>query len=197
MKLSIEQKSWQAVLPAMIIPFIGALFYFVILGPHPAAKIVYTGIKGFTLFWPLIACYGLLGYPLKRPIFKLQIRDLFRGTGAGLLVLGIMIVSMQTEIGEMIRGGTLAIKNKTADLGILHCYWRFGIFLAVFHSLLEEYYWRFCLWKTQNPSLREDGPCAGGPRFQRPSFRGHPAIFFDASRDSGRLRSFCCRNSFQ
>jgi membrane protease YdiL (CAAX protease family) len=43
----------------------------------------------------------------------------------------------------VIRGSSERIRIKVQTLGILDHYWSFGLFLAVMHSLIEEYYWRW------------------------------------------------------
>ena len=46
-------REWMILGPAMILPFLGALIYFVVFAGSPLAMIVYTAVKLFTLFFPV------------------------------------------------------------------------------------------------------------------------------------------------
>ncbi|MDB4350792.1 CPBP family intramembrane metalloprotease, partial [Verrucomicrobia bacterium] len=51
---------WIGVFPALIIPCIGALFYFVWFAESNWVQPVYASIKVFTFVWPVFAAFFLL-----------------------------------------------------------------------------------------------------------------------------------------
>ena len=69
----------------------------------------------------------------------------------GLLTGGIIFATAWvlfewSWLGEYVRQAAGAIRTKTEDLGVIDFYIPFAIFLSVFHSLLEEYYWRWFVY---------------------------------------------------
>jgi membrane protease YdiL (CAAX protease family) len=49
-------------------------------------------------------------------------------------------------MGQVVATGASQIRSKAASLGILNHYWLFGLFVALVHSLIEEYYWRWFVY---------------------------------------------------
>ncbi len=129
----------------MVVPLIASLFYFVWFNEYTFARFVYGGTKVFTLVWPVIAVWWVFHEKLPKWSFKdsLHWRALPVGLGAGLLIVLIAFALMRTPVGEMVRGSSGRISAKVNDLGIMSYYWSFAVFLSVFHSLIEEYYWRW------------------------------------------------------
>ena len=138
-------KNWIAVIPAMILPGVASLFYFVLLGDRPTAKAVYAAVKIFTVFWPVLCLWLILRERLPRinPRDPKHRKALPLGllTGAGIAAL--MFGLMQTPIGAVVRSCAPAVRSKARELGFLDHYWTFAIFLSLVHSLIEEYYWRW------------------------------------------------------
>ena len=129
----------------MILPAAGSVFYFVLLRGGPVARVVYVGVKLFTLVWPLLALRLILRRPwprlgLREPAL---VRSLPLGLLTGLAIGGVMLVGMATPVGSVIESGAAAIRAKASALGVLGWYWAFSLVLSLFHSLLEEYYWRW------------------------------------------------------
>ena len=132
-------------MPALIVPFLGAWLYFSALGDHPMAKVVYGLTKVFTFFWPIIALRVILRESISIPIFKgwKASAPWVHGLGSGLGLALVGFALMQTPIGSMVRDSAGNIRQKTSDLGILDNFWLFASLISIFHSLLEEYFWRW------------------------------------------------------
>lgn len=79
--------------------------------------------------------------------FGRNARFLVLGLGFGLLVLAAMVGLYQGvwKTGELFSGAGQEIRGKIVDLGIdrLWIYAAVGVFYAICHSGLEEYYWRW------------------------------------------------------
>ena len=131
---------------AMVVPTLGTVVYFVIMGQSRAAQLFYGATKLFTLVWPMLI---VLGLEKKRLRFKgIDWARHFRAVPMGIL-LGAVIVALMvvlfrfTIIGDYVRGCSDVVRGKAVDLGFLGCYWTFAVFLSLGHSALEEYYWRW------------------------------------------------------
>ena len=55
----------------------------------------------------------------------------------------LMWVLQGGPVGRVVAASAPAIRAKAESLGVLRHYWAFGLFLALLHSFLEEYYWRW------------------------------------------------------
>lgn len=145
---------WLALVPAMTVPCLGALLYFVAFDESGVARVLYGGTKGFTLLWPLLATLWLLGERLPRP--AVGARDL-RAAGWGLLSgLGIaaaMFGLMQTPVANVLARGVPQIRAKVETFGVLEHYWLFSLLLSTVHALLEEYYWRWFVYGRLRQAL--------------------------------------------
>lgn len=142
------KKTWVALIPAMTLPFVGSLFYFVLFSDHAFARILYVLTKVFTLVWPLLAVRWMFGESWPR-VDTTAIRHrkaLPMGILLGGGIVGAMFALMQTPVGEVVLGGANDIQAKTQSLGVLDYYWTFALFLSVAHSFLEEYYWRWFVY---------------------------------------------------
>lgn len=132
--------SWACLLPALLMPLLGSLLYFVWLPGNAIAQIVYGATKVFTLVYPL---------------FFVGWKDLFRekpkvkgssviawGLGSGLLICAAGVLLMSSPVGEMVRAGAGPVREKAEALGFAKNFLLFAVFISIFHSALEEYYWR-------------------------------------------------------
>jgi membrane protease YdiL (CAAX protease family) len=133
--------------PALIIPFLASLIYFVWLAGDPLAKWAYTGAKIFTLIWPWFAVYYILrsrsDYSSHaRPTGKLR-DEIKLGVLFGSIIAGAIFLFMASPLGSVVHSAKPLILQKVQDLGILNHYWWFAIFLSVIHSWIEEIYWRW------------------------------------------------------
>lgn len=132
----------------MLMPLIASLFYFIWFSEPTFVRFAYVGIKIFTLVWPVMAVLLILRETLPRWQFKDSHpwKALPAGMGIGFLIAILLFALMRTPAGEMVRDNTARISDKAIKLGITNYYWSFAIFLSVFHSLAEEYYWRWFVY---------------------------------------------------
>ncbi|HTQ79622.1 MAG TPA: CPBP family intramembrane glutamic endopeptidase [Thermoanaerobaculia bacterium] len=139
---------WAAVAPAMVVPFIAALFYFVLVRGGPTARLLYALSKVFILLWPLWACRILLHERLPRlgRGWSLRLRALPLGALAGLVMVALMLGLLRSPAAAPILAGASNVRLKAQQLGILEWYWPFALFLSVANSLAEEYYWRWFVY---------------------------------------------------
>ncbi|MEK7485084.1 MAG: CPBP family intramembrane glutamic endopeptidase [Planctomycetota bacterium] len=144
---------WFALVPAMSLPCIASLFYFVLFQESAWTRILYSSTKLFTLVWPIVVFYWIWQRPF--PKFSLQwnvhLHSLFWGLLTGCAIVFFMFGILQTPLGNVVYESTEFIRKKSEQMGILEYYWAFALFLSLIHSLLEEYYWRWFVFK----SLRE------------------------------------------
>lgn len=148
MEPSCRRRTWLVLLPAMIIPALTALFYFVWLKGSSAAQPAYGGAKLFILLWPAAATLFILRRPIRwklRPM-TVHLRAIPLGLIIGLGIAGIMAALMITPLGSLVESATGAIEEKVVNLGIQEHFILFAVCLSLFHSLLEEYYWRWFVY---------------------------------------------------
>ncbi len=143
------QRLWLGLIPAMIVPFIASLFYFVIFTDSRVTGKLYALTKVFTLLWPLVCVHWLYSQPLTvgRPLWRRHVAAMPLGllTGAAIVILMLALIRLPL-FTDMLHAGSANIKVKTHQLGVLDNYWLFGIFISLIHSLIEEYYWRWFVY---------------------------------------------------
>lgn len=158
----------------MVLPFAGALLYFVWLSEHPAARLIYGGTKTFTLLWPVvsIAFITRTGWPKVDLRSRTHWRALPWGILVGLGVGALMWALMATPVGEMVMTSAPKIRAKAQTLGVLEHYWTFALFLSLIHSLLEEYYWRWFVFGN----LRRVVPAIAAHLLAGAAFAAHHVV---------------------
>lgn len=132
--------AWRFLLPALLVPLLGSLLYFVWLPGNAVAQLTYGATKVFTLVYPL--CF--VGW---KELFTQRSRASWKqlvisGFGSGLLICAAGVLLMLSPVGEMVRAGAGPIQEKAELLGFAKHFLLFAVFISVFHSALEEYYWR-------------------------------------------------------
>jgi len=136
------------VLPALVIPFAASLLYFVVMGDSPLARYAYAGAKAFTIAWPVIAVFLIERRPRSADHLpsSRHWRALPLGLVTGLAIGGIILIAYRVPALRTYADGFADdIRGKLADLGVRTRagYVAFCLFLAIAHSLIEEYYWRW------------------------------------------------------
>jgi membrane protease YdiL (CAAX protease family) len=136
---------WLALIPALSLPFVASLFYFVLFSEHLFARVMYGAAKLFMLIWPLVALHFLAREPICwAGLWPARSwRFLGFGLATGAVIMALMWGLERGPLGQLLQESAPAIRVKAAALGVLDHYWAFGLFLALFHSFLEEYYWRW------------------------------------------------------
>lgn len=138
---------WLAVLPAMVVPFVASLFYFVVFKDSLIARVSYGATKIFTVVWPALAVWLILRERLPRlAVEREHARAVPFGAVSGATIVLLMFGLMLTPVGDVVASGALNIRDKAKTFGIVRYYWTFALGLSVFHSLLEEYYWRWFVY---------------------------------------------------
>ena len=131
---------------AIVFPSLVTWAYFVLLAGEASSwqQMAYGIGKAiqfaFPLAWVVLVCKENLR--LARPSFS----GLGWGLGFGLLVLVVMLaVYFQLKPSGFFRQTAGEVQQKIAELGVdtLPRFVCLGIFYAIAHSLLEEYYWRW------------------------------------------------------
>jgi membrane protease YdiL (CAAX protease family) len=129
----------------MLLPTVATLLYFVLLSGSPWMQGVYFGSKvvqfGFPLLWVLAVQRRKLH--LTRP----DIASIKPGLLVGVLIVatGLCAYFGYLKSSPFLQAAPELIGLKTTDMGLTSpaMYIVFAVFLAIPHSLLEEYYWRW------------------------------------------------------
>jgi len=150
MSVSNRELSWALLIPPLVVPALGALFYFVILPEGNLGKSAYTVIKLFTLIYPFLFLrhIGLGGIIRRRrhdpaaqwPRWRVV---MFTGLATGLAIAGVGFLLMETPLGDVVREGADRVSSKAEGLGFKDHFVLFAVFVSVIHSGLEEFYWRW------------------------------------------------------
>ncbi len=138
---------WVALAFAIAYPTLLTITYFVLLTGFPAGvqQLVYTTGKilqfVFPAVWVFLVLRGRTSWQWLSP------RGLGVGLGFGAAVLGAMVLLYAGWLkpSEYLPGLADQAMAKVRDLG-LDSLWKYaavGVFYALAHSLLEEYYWRW------------------------------------------------------
>ena len=143
----------------MALPLVGALLYFVILKGTIAAQIVYGLVKLSMLAGPVVVVITLKKEKLRFASFdwKSRFRAIPLGLLTGGLIAALMLVLYEySAIGSYVNRFAEDVRQRAEQLGFLNHYWSFGVFLAVGHSLLEEYYWRWFVFGKLREFVKSD-----------------------------------------
>ena len=146
-----RELSWAVLIPALVIPLLGSLVYFVWFPDGEIGRGAYTATKIFLLVYPLLFLrwIGLGGLtrreerPAPWPSWKTVI---WSGLGSGALIAGVGALLMLTPLGDLVRAGAGEVGEHADDLGFRRHFILFAVFLSVIHSGLEEFYWRWFVY---------------------------------------------------
>ena len=165
-----------AILFALIFPSIVTLGYFVVLAGQPSSlqQFAYAVGKaiqfGFPLFWVAVILREKIRWSPPSG------RGIPMGLGFGLLVALVMLglYHLWLKPGGFFDNADEAIRQKVIDLG-LNTPWRYastGLFYAFCRSLLEEYYWRWFVFRQ----LRKQASLATAILISSLGFMAHHVI---------------------
>ena len=132
----------------MLLPTVATLLYFVVLSGSPWMKIVYFGSKVVQFSFPVVWVLAI-----QRRRIRLAPPD-SRSVIVGLLLgLAIVAVALIAYFGFLksstfLGNASELIAEKVTDMGLTSptIYIAFALFLAVLHSFMEEYYWRWFVY---------------------------------------------------
>jgi membrane protease YdiL (CAAX protease family) len=138
-------KIWCALIPALLLPTLSALFYFVLFKEAAVSKPIYVATKFFTILWPFAATFWIIGQKVRIGSgFGARHREsVLPGLLIGLAILVVMVIWMKSPLNEMILAGGSEVRAKVKSLGFLDHFIPFAIFITVAHSFIEEFYWRW------------------------------------------------------
>jgi len=139
------------VIPAMVLPFIASLFYYVLLAGSAIGLVIYTATKIFTVIWPIFVAFVVEDVRFKREgiNWSKHFAALPLGLLTGLLIgIPIVVLFMFTPMGDYVRAHADDVTLKVTQMGIAQPmrYILFCAFLAGLHSLIEEFFWRWFIF---------------------------------------------------
>jgi membrane protease YdiL (CAAX protease family) len=150
---------------ALTTPLLVSFIYFVWMPGTITGKIAYTGIKVAMLIAPvLVGLYyirnveplpafskiprrqwlaTILPQPEETKPPSSYRRSLFGGVVFGLLTSGFAAALLALpSVGDALRASGPQIREQVTAFGVMKYYFVFGLFIAVLHSALEEFFWR-------------------------------------------------------
>lgn len=138
---------------AIVWPTVAACCYFVLLSPssnEPShVSVVLPGIYAVSKIIQFCFPLGWVWLVERRPLPRLQnpTRGLTLGIGSGLGIdVGILVLYFALLRGQPFfthAAGAMAVKLRAFGLDSIIAFVAFSVFIATFHALLEEYYWRW------------------------------------------------------
>lgn len=141
---------WLALWPAILLPVVGALIYFVWLPGTPLGRAVYAIDKVLLFAWPFIAMPWLLRQRFSResPSKKAVAQSLIWGLVFALATVAVMwaLLYRTAYFGGQVAAGIPMIRQRLSDMGVMEHYIAFGLFLSFVNSALEEFYWRWFVY---------------------------------------------------
>lgn len=130
---------------AMVLPTVATLVYFVFLSGSDLMKIVYFGSKILQFSFPLIWVLAIQRHRLY--ISRPKWNSIFAGVlvGIGIVGTGLLAYYGFLKDSTYLQNAPALVTAKVSEMGLTTptMYILFALFLAVPHSLLEEYYWRW------------------------------------------------------
>jgi membrane protease YdiL (CAAX protease family) len=127
------------VIPALLLPTIGSIIYFSPLFSADFAKVVYIISKLLLIFWPL--------YFVFRSRNKIKLNWTNRTSiliGTALALFSALIILATFPIAQNFQPQIQSVLEKFQLLNPIHFIF-FGLAFSLFHSTIEEYYWRWFL----------------------------------------------------
>ena len=140
-----HRQIWWALAPALLLPTLSALFYFVLFKEAAVSKPIYIATKVFTVFWPILATIWILRQRMgfgSGPGTNHR-GSILPGLLIGLAILAVMVLWVKSPWSEIVFSGGQQVREKVESLGFLDHFIPFAIFITVVHSFIEEFYWRW------------------------------------------------------
>lgn len=127
---------------SMLLPLISSVLYFVIFSGSSISKLIYFLTKMYTLILPLF--FFLQSGDAASVLFTLSSTDLLYGISSGLLIsLSTLLFFLLSK--EAVNDSSSRIVSNVSRFGLDNRlrYLVFSLFLAILHSLMEEFFWRW------------------------------------------------------
>jgi hypothetical protein len=165
-------RRWLVLGPALVVPFLASLVYFVFFSDSVIGRAAYAFAKAFILLWPPVAVFLVLKLRVadlrEYKAVSAHLRTIPLGAMLGLAIAAAMFLLMEMPLGRQVLAGAANVREKARGLGFADHFIPFAIFVCTLHSLIEEYYWRWFVYGN----LRHVLP--------RPLAHGLAAIAFSA-----------------
>jgi membrane protease YdiL (CAAX protease family) len=142
---------WAGVLFAIVFPSIITWAYFVLAGMYStgAQQATFSVVKVVQFAFPVIWVWLVLREPLRTG--KASAQGLLLGAAFSVLVVGAgwLLFDRMLRDAAIFASAAALIRDKIGGFGI-DSMWKYavlGAFYSLFHSLLEEYYWRWFVFR--------------------------------------------------
>jgi membrane protease YdiL (CAAX protease family) len=142
---------WVGVVFALVFPTIITWGYFVLAGRYSTAaqQATYLVVKTIQFTFPVIWVWAVLREPLRNG--RATARGLVLGAAFGFVVAAAswFLFDRVLRDADAFQGAAALIQEKIGGFGIDSA-WKYCIlagFYSLFHSLLEEYYWRWFVFR--------------------------------------------------
>lgn len=157
-KPSKNQRTWLALAPAMVVPSLGALCYFILFTGSELGQTIFTLTKVFGVAWPILATLLIIRNPARiiqtgpgTPPLHDRIKKHFQSIPLGLISgfvisAGIFAVAWLTPLENVILAAAPAISQKINDLGFANNFLLLALGISLLNSAMEEYYWRWFVY---------------------------------------------------
>ncbi|ACC98339.1 Abortive infection protein [Elusimicrobium minutum Pei191] len=144
-KKDLSNKIWFCLIPAMLIPFAASVFYFNILDGKALAKHIYALSKLFIFIWPVLCVFFIIKTPVDfKALLRFKAKPVFLGLFWGAFIFTAAFIFLHFHpFASAAQNGAEAVKSKALNFGVMEHYFLYSVFISFFHSLLEEYYWRW------------------------------------------------------
>jgi membrane protease YdiL (CAAX protease family) len=156
--LSQAQRTWIALLPAMVVPSLGALCYFIFFTGTPLGQTIFAVTKIFGVAWPILTTLFLIRHPdqilrsgtntppLRDRITK-HLRSIPLGFAAGLVIAAATLaLAWLTPVSNIVNAAAPAISEKIVGLGFANHFLLLALGISIVNSAMEEYYWRWFVY---------------------------------------------------
>lgn len=146
--LALNRRIRWAVAPALVLPFLSSLVYFVLWAGKPASMVLYTATKIFTVAWPLVAYVWIerRRFHFQPHDSKSHRRSLSIGVATGITIAAAILLTVYASpASDYVRNHAANILAKINDFGLTTParFIAFAGFISLLHSAIEEYYWRW------------------------------------------------------
>ena len=93
---------WAVLIPAMLLPVLGAYLYFDLWHGTYIANFLYQGTKLFTIVFPIICSVWILktGLPFRRSPNSHHLRAIPAGIALGAAIMGVTFLVLKSPIGQ-------------------------------------------------------------------------------------------------
>ncbi|MDB4673202.1 CPBP family intramembrane metalloprotease [Verrucomicrobiales bacterium] len=120
---------------ALLVPALGTTIFQNWPGGGAPAQALYAATKLFTFVLPLAFVRW------EKPVCPSG-KSLSLGALLGLVISGAIFALFASPFGDTIRAAAPSVLSKVTELGIAEHFVAFAIIISLFHTGLEEFYWR-------------------------------------------------------